>query len=434
MSAHTNLSEIRSAVDLILRDGVPSSKLVLGLALYGRGYIPANPECLEPGCEYASVLPFNRCTQETGEILFFGEIHKTLDLVQGEPGTSIVYHEDDAIKVLSWGEESKQWLAYDDRETLLAKAEYAHDKCLGGVGLWALTRDTLESDLAEALRGVSPILVRPDMPPMEEMRKDGAIRDEYQANLALYKSQVREYMDNIVSARPQDLDTDGMECLSGKMHTVQAGESCDSLASEHSFASADLVRGNSRVISRCDDLKPGMELCLPQSCEHVHVVKEGDTCHSIPVPRRAGGVTFGTVQLLNNWIDFECENLVSASDEKFGHVICLSPRGGETRVKAGRPVERQRGVAYVPPPQDAPIAPGTPPRCAGWHIAEKGETCPMLTLYHSITIDQLFEVNPSLGETFDGCTDKIVEGYGYCVLPLWGWKMQMEMMRENDEL
>jgi len=423
MNAHTNLTEINTALDLILQDGVSPDKLVMGLALYGRGYVPARDDCLEPGCEYASPLQWSHCNDQGG-VRFYREILQTLDEVRDAPGTNIMHHEKEAVKVLTWNGDSKfkgrQWLAYDDEETILAKTEYARGKCLNGVALWALSHDNQDSALAEALRSVSPIPTPPELPERGAARKDPSVREEYEANRQAYFAQVAKLEQDIAPASYTQLDMSGTECLSGKFHTVQDGDTCDSLAEKHSFASADLVRGNSGLVSDCNALPVGAELCLPAPCEVIHTIKEDDTCAYISHQHRSEISRFGAVELHNNWLSPNCGNLFTVSDETFGHVLCLTARGGKSTVKARRFSEFRHGIEYVPPLKDAPIAPGTPERCAGWYVAQEGDTCPALTLLHHISISELLEVNPSLGE-FEGCSGRIVTGNAYCVLPLIGW-------------
>ena len=48
--AHTNLTEIKQALDLFWRNDVPAEKVNLGLGFYGRSFQLANPSCSTPGC------------------------------------------------------------------------------------------------------------------------------------------------------------------------------------------------------------------------------------------------------------------------------------------------------------------------------------------------------------------------------------------------
>ena len=65
--AHTNLTEIKLALDLFWRNDVPAAKLNLGLGFYGRSFQLADPSCYQPGCLFkggaaaGSVRTFQSC-------------------------------------------------------------------------------------------------------------------------------------------------------------------------------------------------------------------------------------------------------------------------------------------------------------------------------------------------------------------------------------
>lgn len=48
--AHTNLTEIKSALDLFWRNGVKADQINLGVGFYGRSFQLAEPSCSQPGC------------------------------------------------------------------------------------------------------------------------------------------------------------------------------------------------------------------------------------------------------------------------------------------------------------------------------------------------------------------------------------------------
>lgn len=43
-------------------------------------------------------------------------------------------------------------MAYDDEETLKIKSDYAMDKCLSGITVWAISQDTKDAKYSGALR------------------------------------------------------------------------------------------------------------------------------------------------------------------------------------------------------------------------------------------------------------------------------------------
>lgn len=50
--AHTNLTEIKLALDLLWRNNVKPDKVNLGLGFYGRSFQLADPSCSAPGCRF----------------------------------------------------------------------------------------------------------------------------------------------------------------------------------------------------------------------------------------------------------------------------------------------------------------------------------------------------------------------------------------------
>lgn len=50
--AHTNLTEIDLAMNLLWRNNIPAAKLNLGLGFYGRSFTLTDPSCTRPGCKF----------------------------------------------------------------------------------------------------------------------------------------------------------------------------------------------------------------------------------------------------------------------------------------------------------------------------------------------------------------------------------------------
>ncbi|KAK7941547.1 glycoside hydrolase family 18 protein [Apiospora aurea] len=128
LNGHTNLTEIETALDLVWRNGIDSSKQA-GLRLRFRG---------EPG----------QCSRQTG-ILLNSEIAEIIREESLEP----VLWKEAAVKTIAWG--TDQWVSFDDKDTFKLKGDFAKSQCLGGVMVWALSHDdrmgTNAYGLAEAL-------------------------------------------------------------------------------------------------------------------------------------------------------------------------------------------------------------------------------------------------------------------------------------------
>ncbi|GLA39981.1 hypothetical protein AnigIFM63309_007585 [Aspergillus niger] len=137
VNSHTNLTEISAGLDLLWRNGVDPSKVLLGLGFYGRSFTLANPSCDTPGC------PFNtannstgggvagECTQTSG-ILSDYEINRIIE----DFSVNVKYVETAGVNWMTWS--GNQWVSFDNARTLKQKADFANSKCLGGLFSWAL--------------------------------------------------------------------------------------------------------------------------------------------------------------------------------------------------------------------------------------------------------------------------------------------------------
>jgi chitinase len=142
--AHTNLTEIKLALDLYWRNDVPPTKINLGLGFYGRSFQLAHPTCSQPGCLFKGGGAFGQCTENSGT-LSYREIIQIIDQYSLSP-----YHDEtNAVKYITW--KNDQWVSYDDQENFLQKVKFANSLGLGGLLIWALGQDT--ADL-QALQGV----------------------------------------------------------------------------------------------------------------------------------------------------------------------------------------------------------------------------------------------------------------------------------------
>ncbi|KAH8194418.1 hypothetical protein TruAng_011415 [Truncatella angustata] len=147
LDSHTNLTEIEDALDLIWRNDIPSNKITLGLAFYGRSFTVASTSCVEPGCDYLSAGDAGDCSAQAGILL-----NSEIQTIMSENDLTPTFYSDAAVKVLTW---DNQWVSYDDEDTFKLKGDFAKSQCLGGVLVWAVDYDdnngTFSYGLAAAL-------------------------------------------------------------------------------------------------------------------------------------------------------------------------------------------------------------------------------------------------------------------------------------------
>ncbi|WZH42206.1 Chitinase [Fusarium acuminatum] len=155
VGAHSNLTEIKSSLDLLWRNKVSPSKVVLGLAFYGRAVTLASPSCSEPGCPYLSAADPGSCSGEAG-ILFNSEI---TDLISEKKLRPKLY-KDAAVKTVQWNND--QWVSYDDRDTWKLKANFLKSQCLSGVLVWAVDYDDYKHSYSKGLAAALGIKINVD--------------------------------------------------------------------------------------------------------------------------------------------------------------------------------------------------------------------------------------------------------------------------------
>ncbi|KAL2759070.1 glycoside hydrolase family 18 protein, partial [Sodiomyces alcalophilus JCM 7366] len=144
LNAHTNLTEIKEAMNLLWRNNIDPDKVVLGTGFYGRAFTATSPNCLSPGCTYESGAPRQPCSNEIG-VMIQSEI---VDVME-RTGRTPTLNEEAAVQILTF--DSNQWVAYDDEDTLQMKADFAREQCLSGVMVWAVSQDVSDGKYSRAI-------------------------------------------------------------------------------------------------------------------------------------------------------------------------------------------------------------------------------------------------------------------------------------------
>ncbi|OBT68024.1 hypothetical protein VE03_01473 [Pseudogymnoascus sp. 23342-1-I1] len=111
--AHTNLTEIDLAMQLLWRNNIDPARVVLGLGFYGRSFTMKSSSCLAPGCPFEEGGKAGPCTNTKG-ILSATEIRKVV-----ADGATVTLDSTAAVKIITWDDD--QWVSYDDAETMKTK-------------------------------------------------------------------------------------------------------------------------------------------------------------------------------------------------------------------------------------------------------------------------------------------------------------------------
>jgi len=124
--------------DIHIRDGVPPSKLNIGIPFYGRvwkGVEPANNGLY-------------REARTTGAGLSYSDVLKAL----ADPAYTR-YYDSSAASPFLWNERDSVFISYEDEASVAARMEYLKKRGLGGVMFWEYTED-VEGMLLNAIVNV----------------------------------------------------------------------------------------------------------------------------------------------------------------------------------------------------------------------------------------------------------------------------------------
>jgi chitinase len=133
--SNTDIVYIRETVDYLLSH-VPSDKLVLGMASYGRSVALQDSTCTTAGCPINGGA-ITGCSGELGFIPYFELKESYIDTMQYE---SLLFNEvtGSMEMVVPNDNGGKVWISLDVEQSWRVKQEFANEKCLRGTMWWAI--------------------------------------------------------------------------------------------------------------------------------------------------------------------------------------------------------------------------------------------------------------------------------------------------------
>lgn len=141
---HTNLTVIQNALSLLWRNGVPANQVNLGLGFYGRTYTLSDPKCDRPGCGFSGPGVVGQCSGEPGYMSY-----QDIARIRKKSQAPVVTDKKDTIKYFRYDDD--QWVSFDDEETIQWKVDFANKQGLRGLFIWAVTQDTAEGTMLNAV-------------------------------------------------------------------------------------------------------------------------------------------------------------------------------------------------------------------------------------------------------------------------------------------
>ncbi|KAH8667088.1 hypothetical protein BX600DRAFT_412924 [Xylariales sp. PMI_506] len=136
LRSHVNYTETYSALSMLTKAGMPTDKIVVGVASYGRSFKMAQADCRGPTCKLSpdtSPAKAGRCTASSG-ILGNAEIQEIID----GGGDIAHWHDDTGSDSDFLVYESTEWVAYMSGETKNNRAQKYKSMNLGGTADWAI--------------------------------------------------------------------------------------------------------------------------------------------------------------------------------------------------------------------------------------------------------------------------------------------------------
>jgi chitinase len=132
--SHVNMTETMDNLISATKAGLNASKIIVGLASYGRSFELAVPGCSDLNCQFTQKdAKIGRCTQAAG-ILALGEINEIIGL--NAPGTSHWYDAPSDSNIMLYG--NNQWVAYMSPDIKATRTAKYKDLGFGGVVDWSV--------------------------------------------------------------------------------------------------------------------------------------------------------------------------------------------------------------------------------------------------------------------------------------------------------
>lgn len=125
-----------NAVQYLIKLGIPSTKIVIGAAFYGRMWenVSANGNGLYQSGKFKKGVNYKNFNSELS------------------PSNGFTYYWDDVSKApYAYNARQKLFVTYDDKRSIELKAKYVADHKLNGIMFWELTHDTYEDGLLNTI-------------------------------------------------------------------------------------------------------------------------------------------------------------------------------------------------------------------------------------------------------------------------------------------
>lgn len=137
LKGHTDWNQIEQGLDLLWRNGVDPSKVVMGFGFYGRSFTMTTPDCDRPNgqCQFSGGGMPGSCSDTEGVLTYYEIASRNSSL-----DVDTRYEPDSTVKYNVFG--GSQWVSYDDAQSFNDKKKRLSERCLSGLMIWAIDQDT----------------------------------------------------------------------------------------------------------------------------------------------------------------------------------------------------------------------------------------------------------------------------------------------------
>jgi hypothetical protein len=140
LRSHVDMGETYNALAMITKAGVPSHKITVGIASYGRQFKMTDPNCSHANCTYVGPEGAGtpgRCT-DTPEYISLAEIK---EIIRNNPSAKVT--DAGSSKALTY---DGNWVSYMDDNDKIARTSLWKSMNFGGVTEWAIDLNTFDFD------------------------------------------------------------------------------------------------------------------------------------------------------------------------------------------------------------------------------------------------------------------------------------------------
>lgn len=151
---------VDACINYWLAAGAPPEKLLLGVPFYGRTFTLASAEDHMPGAAHVGRGMAGPYSREPG-VLGYNEL---CSLIEQEPWSV----EWEVMQQVPFAYKNRDWVGYENVQSMMLKAQYAKENKLGGMMIWSLESDDFRGNCGGVkyplLREINRVLYGKDTP------------------------------------------------------------------------------------------------------------------------------------------------------------------------------------------------------------------------------------------------------------------------------